>query len=216
MAKKKRIQRKLTDKLKAKIKKEYAKLRLADYEGDALTYLRKVRGAAKGRKSKRDSEANIEGLRIPKDSEAYALIKAMAKAKGVTVKQLLKKYKKEVSELLEDGVLVIQRETEYLISDLKKLPKSNRIYINDNDGFTRIGKEEAILRLQLLLMHCAALTDIFMLIYRVQFKLDGDVRFYCPLKDQYEDLITSEEITDMLDEYEPEIIYIESNRKAEA
>lgn len=212
----KRIQKKLTDRLKEKIKNEYKSLRLSDFGGDALTYLKKVRGAAKGRKAKADSVADIDGLRIPKDSEAYRVIAAMAKAKGITVKQLIKKYRKEVSALLEEGGIVMQRESEYLISDIKKLPKDKRVYVNDGNGFVRKSRENAILDLQLLIMHCAALTNIFMLIYRVEYKLDGDVRFWCPEQEEYENLLTEEEITDMLDSYEPNIIYIISDRKSEA
>jgi len=210
------MRRKLTDKLKKYIRENYRSLKKSDFAGDALAYLNRVKGAAKGRKAQRDGKAIIEGLKIPKDSSAYQLIFALAKAKGVSVRTLIKKYRQEIEPLLESGGIVIQRETDYLIKDLNSLKKGTLVFVNDGDGYSKLSKEQAILRLQMLLMHCAALTNIFMLIYRVEYKLDGDIKFYCPEEKKYKNIILEESIKEFLDNYEPEIIYIESNRKGAA
>lgn len=53
--------RKLTASLKKKIKENYHRLKKADYDGDALAYLNRVRGAAKGRKAKAFGQKNTDG-----------------------------------------------------------------------------------------------------------------------------------------------------------
>ena len=79
MSKKKPV-KKLSNKVREEIKSNYSKLRLKDYEGEALAYLKQVRGAAKGRKARKDKVAKIDDLVIPRDSELYRLIERGAKA----------------------------------------------------------------------------------------------------------------------------------------
>lgn len=206
----------LTEGLKARIKENPNRYKDSELSGKPLAYKHRVKSAKKARKAKADKEAVIDELRIPKDSESYQMVKDLAAAKGITVKKLVKDFRNEIGLVLEDGGLTLERESDYLIKDLKGLARHKRVFVNDGDGYSRLSKEAAILRVQMLLMHCAALTDIFMLIYRVTYQLDGDIKFTCPDQSQYEDIILETEIKDFLDEYEPEIIYIESNRKTEA
>lgn len=216
----KRITRKLTAKVRDKIKKDYNKLKLSDFGDDALQYLRKVRGAAKSRKRKADTVAKVGDLVVPKDSEMYQIIQKAAKIKKMTVKQFMKKNKKAIQELMKDGDIVLQRETDYLIKDLEKLKKGKKIFVNDGNGilmWNAAGKGIVIFDITRFTQYIFSQTDIFLIIYRVHYKLDGDMSFYLPSKEEYEELETEEEIIAMLDEYYPEITYLKSakSRKRE-
>lgn len=212
---KKRITRKLTDKVREKIKSDYKTLRLSDYDGDALVYLRKVRGAAKGRKAKAAKVAKIEELSIPKDSEMYRIIEKAAKMKKMTVKAFVKKHRASIEALMKDGDFVVQRETEYLISDIEHLPKGKRVLVNDGDGYTSTSKLNDIYNIQQFTQHVAAYSNIFLLVYRVHYKLDGNLSHYLPPVDLYEATEEEQEVIDLLDEYYPEIAYLISQKRTE-
>jgi hypothetical protein len=203
---------KLTPKTKEKIKKNFKELRLSDFKGEALAYLRKVRGAAKARKDKKGKQAKVSAVAIPKDSEAYRIIEAAAKKNKMSVAAFIKKHKDSIDKLLKDGDVVLNRETEYLIRDINKLPAGKKIFVNDGNGYFKRSKGKAILYLQLLLQLVHS-TDIFLLIFRVHYKLNGDLTFYCPDPDSYEGMEgDEEEVESLLDEYYPEITYLKSRK----
>lgn len=206
----KRITRKLNDRVKAKIKKDYAKLRLSDFDGDALVYLRKTRAAAKGRKRKADAVAVVGDLIVPKDSEMYQIIQRAAKIKKLTVKQFMKKHKEAISSLMKEGDFVLQRETDYLIEDIQKLKKGKKVFVNDGNGYRQTAKSKDIFNIQTFTQFIFSNTDIFLLIYRVHYKLDGDLSHYLPSPEEYEELEDEENIIAMLDSYYPEITYLKS------
>lgn len=211
----KRIIRTLTGRVKEKIKKEYRTLKKSDYGDDALTYLNRVKGAAKGRNKKKQTIAKVGELVIPKDSEMYRIIEKAAKINKMTVKQFIKKHRESISDLMQKGDVVIQRETEYLIKDLSKLPKGKKVFINDNNGYVKTPKLDAILQLQQFTQAIFGYTDIFIIVYRVHYKLIGDITFYLPPVREYDDLSEPEDFEALLDEYYPEITYIKSPKRNE-
>ena len=206
----KRITRKLTKRVKAKIKEDYKKLKLSDFSDDALRYLKKVRGAAKSRKKKADSVARVGDLTVPKDSEMYDIIQKAAKIKKMTVKQFMKKHKKDIADLMREGDFILQRETDYLIKDIQALKKGKKIFVNDGNGYRQTAKSTDILNIQVFTQFVMSNTDIFMLIYRVHYKLDGDLSHYLPPEQEYDELEEEEDIIAMLDGYYPEITYLKS------
>lgn len=179
------IRRKLTAKLKEQIKADYRHLKLQDFDGDALTYLKKVRGAAKGRKAKRDAVAHVGETIIPKDSDLYSLIQTGAKHRKMSVKAFIKKYKDEIDALLKNGDFVLERESDKLIHDLASLKQPRKVYVNDFNGFVRTPSKEAILNIKLFVQYIMAHSDVFLVLFRTHFKLNGDVYFYLA---PYEDI----------------------------
>lgn len=212
---KKRITRKLTDKVREKIKAEYKTLRLSDYDDDALAYLRRVRGAAKARKAKAAKVAKVDELKIPVDSEMYRIIEKAAKMKKMSVKSFVKKHRASIEALLKGGDFVVQRETEYLISDIQHLPKGKKVLVNDGDGYTARAKLTDIYDIQQFTQHVASYSNIFLLVYRVHYKLDGNLSHYLPPVDLYEAAEEEQEIIDLLDAYYPEITYLISQKRSD-
>jgi hypothetical protein len=207
--------KKLTAKLREQIKKDYRKLKKSDFDGDALAYLNRVRGAAKGRKAKKEKVAEFDGLKLPEDSEIYRIVAAGAKLKKQSVKKFVKENRKNLEALLKDGDFVQQRETEYLIRDIQALPKSKKVFVNDGNGYTSTPKLKDILAIQLFTQHVASYSNIFLLVYRVHYKLGGDLSHYLPSVEEYEPLEDEQEIIDLLDDYYPEITYLISRKRSE-
>ena len=211
----KKIQRKLTDKLKEKIKKHYADLKESDYGDDALRYLKQVKGGAKGRATQRAKVAKIDQLTIPKNSEIYKIIQRAAKIKGMTVAKFVKKYRSDIENLMQGGDIVNMRETNYLISDIKHMDKGTTVFVNDGNGLTRTPKKTDIMNISLFTAHVMQNSDIFMISYRVNYKLNGDLSHYLPSAEEYEELEDDETITEMLDSYYPNITYLKSRKVIE-
>lgn len=207
------IRKKLSPALKEKIKKDHSKLRQKDFGGDALTYLRQVKGAAKGRKAQSDSIARIGEITIPKDSEIYRIIVASAKINKMSVARFVKKYADSITALMKDGDLVLDRETDKLIHDINAQGKGMKVFVNDGNGFTRTSRLSAIFQLQQFKQFIASNTNVFLLFFRTVTKLYGDIYFYLPSTDEYEELEDDElSIIEMLDSYFPHITYLRSDK----
>lgn len=212
----KRITRKLTDKVREKIKKDYAKLKKSDYADEALVYLNRVKGAAKGRKTKKGKVAKIEKLVIPPNSEMYALIQRAAKSQKMTVAAFVKKNREAIIALMKDGDNVMNRETDRLIDDVKAVKKNGgTVFVNDGNGFFKTPALKDIFNIQTFIQ-AVHTTDIFMVFFRVHSKLNGDLTHFLPPPEEYEDLEGNEEFMYMLDTYYPEITYLISPSKTNA
>ena len=119
--------KKLTAKLKAKIKSDYRTLHKSDFEGEALTYLNRVRGAAKARKIKADTTIEVDGFKIPRNSHTYDVLTASAADLGITPAQLVKKHPEVVNQFIaKGGRFDFNREADYLKDDIKKA--SGKVY----------------------------------------------------------------------------------------
>lgn len=193
--------KKLTASLKVKIKSEYSKLKESDFAGEALTYLRRVRGAAKSRKIKDETTLMIGKIKIPKDSELYSKIEGVAKMKGKTIKQFLqnKNNRKAVELLSKDGGITINRESEYLISDIRKLPKGRKVFWNEEE-VTRIYAISLIMEIQ---SASAQLSNIVMIRYRVRYDLFGNLHItHVPSRDDIDKALEGVDKYDTDDERE--------------
>lgn len=165
--------KKLTDHLRAKIKKDYDKLKESDYSGDALTYLRRVRGAARSRRIRYETELKIDEFKVPKNSELYRKVEAAATMKGQTVRQFMskKKNKDAVLLLFKDGGITMYRESEYLIEDIRKMPKGKKVFWNQNE-VDRLYAISLIMEVQSLSMQLA---NVVMIRYEIRWDLIGNL-----------------------------------------
>lgn len=223
MAKKKVPKRKsgkLTERVRNQVKKAKGKVRLSDYKGEALTYVKKYKSLAKARKKKQESKLIIEGIHIPKNSDLYKTIEESARIKGQSVAKFVKENKKAIESLIKNGKVFITRETDYLIKDIQKLPKSKIVYNYEKP----ISRLDAIYALQQLLMASVSVSNIVLLMYEVGYDLKGNMYLEIPLPGQYESLLEDLEDlgedtdsdaekdrlwTEFLDKY-PTITYIKS------
>ena len=209
----KRITRKLNEKVKERIKREWHSLRVEDFDGAALAYLNQVRGGHAGAKKRKDRTAVIGKFTVPKDSELYRIIERGAELKKMTVAKFIKEYQKELEEVAEHGDFVQQRETEYLIEDVRRVKKGNKVLVNDGNGYSVVPKLRDVLNIQQFTQHIMGNTDIFLIVYRVHYKTTGDLSHYLPSVDEYEGLEEEHDIEAMLDDYYPEITYLKSGKK---
>lgn len=202
----------LTEKVKVLIKRDYAKLKFSDFEGPALAYLKQVRGGHKGRRTQAESVARFGEFKVPKDSELYQMIVRGAKIKKMSVKKFVNAYKKELIGIAEHGDFVQQRETEYLIEDVRAVKKGRKVFVNDGNGYLSRPKLKDVLNIQLFTQHVMGNTEIFLLIYRVHYKTTGDLSHFLPSAEEYEELEDADEIEAMLDGFYPEITYLKSGK----
>jgi hypothetical protein len=124
--------RKLTDKLKQRIKDNPYKFKKSEYSGEALAYINRIRGARKASKTKAEKK-KYKAPRRKSEAAPFtskSLIALAAKAKGMTEKQYRKKYAAEVEEFEEKNKLFFNRDIELLKRDAKFLERGNSVYIN--------------------------------------------------------------------------------------
>lgn len=138
--------RKLTDKLKKQIKETPYRLRQADFTGEALEYLHRVRGARKAVKTKQEKQKYKQPKRKREGAppQISDLIKVAADSKGMTVKQFRKKYPTEIAEFETTGKLYYNREMDQAVMDVKFLPKGSSVFINGK----RVKRAAAMLKIK--------------------------------------------------------------------
>lgn len=121
--------KKLTTKLRNYIRSNYRKVKKKDFDGDALAYLNRVRGAARARslkKKKADNQVKVGETIIPENSDLHKIIEEGARQQKLTVKQYIKKHKEALSDYIEKGEVHMIRAVKNLKGDIKKA-KSVRI-----------------------------------------------------------------------------------------
>ncbi len=193
--------RKLTPKLKSFLKENRFKVRQADYAGDALQYLQRLRKSAKAAKKRKESTAKVGNVIIPRDSELYEVLETSAAIKGETVAAFIRKNKKAVQALMTDGRIVMQRETSYLINDINRLPKRNKIYINE----VETGRGDAIYTVQNFTSQAMHYTSTVVVMYEVSYDLTGNMYINIPQLEEFDDLVEMIEEGDM-DEDDNELL----------
>lgn len=199
-----------SDNLRKRVKS--GKVDKSQLKGDALKYYNRYQGHLKAKATRAGKIAKVEHLVIPKDSEAYKIIAHAAELKGISVAEFTAKYHKAVKALLDDGATIIDRETDRLIRDILRSGKGAGMYINDGDGFTRVGKNQAMVRLQEFQTYVFGVSDIFLLLFRTEYKFTGDYYFYLPNEPDYMQY-EGEELEEYLDEWYPNIKYVKSAKK---
>jgi hypothetical protein len=190
--------RKLTPKLKDYLYANRFKVKQSDYTGEALEYLLRLRRATKAAKTRKAKIAKVGKTTIPQDSELYEIIEKSAALKGQTVERFINENRKAIEKLKKDGKIVLSRSTDYAISDINKLPKRNKVYINGNP----VSKGDAMYAIQELSSTSARVSNIVNVNYELSYDLTGDLYIEMPMPEQYEELLES--FDDMSDEEQDE------------
>lgn len=175
--------RKLTPKLKGFLYDNRWNVKLSDYDGAALAYLKRLRAASKAAKKRKEAVAKIGKTVIPRNSELYEVIKASAKAKKQSVATFIKRNKAAIEELMKDGNVVLSRETSYAIQDISRLGKGRNVYINGE----KVSKGDAIYRLQSFTSSAMQHTNTVVMNYELTYDLNGDIRLNLPTEDEIEE-----------------------------
>lgn len=197
--------RKLSAKLRQKLFQSRWRVKKSDYAGEALAYLLRLRAASKAAKTRTDNTAIIGKTRIPRSSELYRIIQASARIKGQTIRKFIASNKRAISKLAKDGNIVISRETEYAISDIRKLPKSSKIFIGKN----QVSKEQAILALQTLATTSVNVSNIVVINHEMKYDYSGNLYLDIPEPDDYSELL--DEIDDYMDSGEADVMLMGEN-----
>jgi hypothetical protein len=179
------MRKKLTAKVKQFLYQNRWKTKKSEYSGDALAYLLRLRSASKAARTRANNTAVIGKTKIPRNSELYRIIKASANLKGQTVKKFISSNKAAINKLAKDGNIVISRETEYAISDIKKLPRASKIFIDGN----QVTKEQAILALQTLQSTSMNVSNIVVLNHEMKYDFLGNLHLDIPQPEDYDDLL---------------------------
>lgn len=174
--------RKLTSKLKDHLYANRWRVRQEDYSGEALEYLLRLRRASKAAKKRQENTAKVGGVTIPRNSELYETIEASARIKKQSVATFIKQNREAIEELMQEGRVVLIRETNYAISDIGKLPARNKIYINGIE----VSKGDAIYALQSFTSSAMQYTDTAVINYELSYDLTGNLFLELPTDDEIE------------------------------
>lgn len=188
--------RKLTQKLKDYLYKNRHKVKLSDYEGEALSYLKRLRAASKAAKSRKNNTAKIGDVVIPRNTELYETIEASARLKKQSIASFIKKYPDAIKELMHEQRIVISRETTYAIRDISKLPKGSKIYINGE----KVGKGDAIYAIQAITSSAMQHTETVVINYELSFDLKGNLYLELPTEAELEEAEEADDEGESLDE----------------
>lgn len=226
--------RKLTPSLREKIKKDYSRLRQADYDGEALAYLRQVRGAHKGhRAQKKAREEKAEKLLGKLQPEAvitkgkaiklggktykpgdrvYDLIVLSARNKGQTLSKFIKEHGKDLEKLISNYLVFARIEVDNLRQLITQLPDDAKIFSPVKTK--TISKRTASFNLHMVkktLMEMCAIYPVVFIEYAID--LDSNLHFNCPRPGEYKDFEDCSELKEYLDDRYPNITYIEHDNK---
>lgn len=175
--------RKLTPKLKDYLYANRWKAKMSDYDGDALSYLKRLRAATKAAKKRKANTAKIGSVTIPRNSELYEIIEASANLKRQSVASFIRANKGAIEELLQEGRVVISRETQYAIDDISKLPTKSKVYINGE----KVTKGDAIYALQSLTSTAMQHTSVVLINYEMSYDLAGNLYLEIPTQEDIEE-----------------------------
>lgn len=90
---------------------------------------------------------------------------------------------------MQDGRVVVSRETSYAISDISKLPAKSKIFINGE----KVTKGDAIYALQSLASSAMQYTETVVINYELSYSLTGDLYIEIPTDEEIEE---AEELAD--------------------
>lgn len=220
------IRRKLTKSLKEKIRTNYRNLKQADFDGEALTYLKKVRGAAKGRNAKKKKKSppkeskphaiKIGDTVIEPDSKAYEIIALSAKNKNQSLKKFVHENKKAIEELLRDYLVFFKTEIDTLIKTIRSLPKGAKIFVPIRGQ--EKSRPRAIFLLHSIKKAMLELAPIYEVVFiEAAYDLYGNLHFNCPQPGEYKHIGDEDndsdydEILDFIDNEYPSITYIRND-----
>lgn len=226
------IRKKLTSSLKEKIKKDFRKLKKSDFDGDALAYLNRVRGAAKGRASQKKNKKEagkkaiakvvskktpsvkakaitIGGITIEPDSKAYEILQASATNTNKTLAKFVKENEKAIEKLLADYLIAFKKECDDLIKLIHELPKKAKV-------FSPVRTKTITKHYVIFLLHSikkailetgVTYEPVFV---EASFDLYGNLHVDVPRPGEYKEL-EGEDLLDFIDSEYPNITYIRND-----
>lgn len=201
--------RKLTPKLKQFLYDNRFKVKLSDYSGEALAYLKRLRAASKAAKKRKDNTAKIGDTNIPRDTRLYELIEQSARLKKQSVKKFIKDNKDAIKELMEGDRIVLQRETSYAIKDINKLPKRSKVYINGQ----LVSRGDAVYALQSITSSAMQHTETVVINYEMSYDLKGNLYLDLPTEQEIEEAEDNpEDYEELLDTWEGFVV-VKSGKK---
>lgn len=224
--------RKLTDRLKAEIKANYRNLRQADFDGDALRYLKQVRGAAKGRRAQgkiREAKAEkvrkaiptgdadgkgkpitIAGVKHFPGSKIYEIVKVSAANTGMSVSKFVKENKDNLETLVKNYLIFSKKEIDDLRKLIKQLPDESKVISPVRHG--GISRKYASFLLHTIKKTMIELAPVYPYIFiEYAFDLDANLHFACPRPNEYQDIEDGEELLEWIDDRYPNITYIRND-----
>lgn len=223
------IRRKLTKQLKEKIKSDFRKLKQSDFDGEALRYLKQVRGAAKGRsaqktKKKKAAEKRIEKVvghgtgkkikigdtTVEPGTKAYELISASAKNKNQSIAKFVKENEKAIEQMLKDFLIFFKSEIETLVQTIRELPKNVKIFVPIRGNI--LSKARAIFILHAIKKTMLELCEIYEVVFiEAAYDLYGNLHFNCPQPGEYKNIEDGEELLEFIDDRYANITYIRND-----
>lgn len=183
MAKKK----KLTARVRAAVKAAKGKVRLKDYTGEALKYVKQYKQLAKARKAKADSQFKVGKVTIDKNTELYKVVAEAAAAKGITVKHFVAAYFDEIELLLKNGNVPIVLESDRLIDYINDLPEGRKTFV----AGVRYNRATTAFIVKQLKFSAVNYTDAFLVLIESYMTFEGDLHIDIPTPDKYERILRS-------------------------
>lgn len=156
-----------------------------------------ARKAARTRAINKEKELRIGKFKVPGNSELYQKIEAAARMKGQSVRHFMsiKQNENAVLLLARDGGVTMIRESEYLISDIRKLPKKAKVYWNGRE----VSKLYAISLITEIASLAVQYSNVVVINWEVRFDLLGNLHIsHVPDRDDID------EVLDDLGDYDEE------------
>lgn len=222
--------KKLTPNLKEFLKGNYRKVKQADYEGEALTYLKKLRSLASARKHKqtgktkskkstassrkktpkKDEEIRIGKRTIKPGTKAYEIIKEGAKIKKQSIKRFASENESAIEELLKNYLIFFKKEIEDMIEEVRNLPKKAKVFIPIR-GKER-SKQRAIFLLHAIKKAMLELAEIYEVVFiEGAYDLSGNLHINIPMESEYKDITDGDELLEYIDDRYANITYIKND-----
>lgn len=205
------IRKKLTASLREKIKNNPRGFKKKDLSGEALTYLNRVRGAAKARKIKKDTTVKINKRKLDKKSDAYRIIAAAAKNVGLTPAEFIKRNPKSIDAFLDNSKFYVNEEMDIVKKNIDAMTGDVH---QKNKKTTKSRAKYYITRIRNKLINDAPVYDKILLEYYMS--ASGDAFIDVPFPNEYSSIHFWEDLLFFIDSNYPQIsYYVDPKRIAE-
>jgi hypothetical protein len=178
------MKRKLSARTKQEIKQNFKKLKKSDYSGEALTYLNRVKGAAKARAAKAKQYIQVGTKQVKKTSHLGKIITKAAEIRGTSVKEYIKEDIESVEKL---GKNYRELSDDKAIDDLAGIIENRgntKIFVNE-EKFSEI---EAIYEIEDLRNKIRRVDkSIMQILVKYEVDLKGNLYFKVPEVPEVED-----------------------------
>jgi virulence-associated protein VapD len=203
------MKRKLSARTKQEIKQNFKKLKKSDYSGEALTYLNRVKGAAKARAAKAKQYIQVGTKQVKKNSQLGKIITKAAEIRGTSVKEYIKEDIESVEKLDRN-----YRETseEKAIDDLAGIIENRgntKIFVNE-EKFSEI---EAIYEIEDLRNKIRRVDkSIMQILVKYEVDLKGNLYFKVPEVPEVEEGEDLEDFQNYFEDFDITVIVSERTK----